>query len=269
MKSFKELRVELSEAGLEDTMARKFGGIPLSAVASQKKAVEREAELNKAALAPPKKPFVVGSTTIKTDGGLYNPGTVPILSPTKLATSSGSSSGSVKGIEAPVKISMSPPATTSSDAARTPVNAPATRQSARNERSPSSGIKRLSTAVGKPSKNIPVVDTAIKPISKGSKSSAPVPVIKKVSPQELVKPKIAAKVDKSIDVAQQTGVTARMGQSGRTQTFSNIARGASSAKSSSGMFQKAGTEYSAQKNLPPHGSAARDVELAKRGYKKF
>lgn len=142
-----------------------------------------------------------------------------------------------------------------------------------SQKSPSSGIKRLSTATGKPSKNIPVVDTAVKPISKGSKSSAPVPVIKKVSPQELTKPKIAAKVNKAgratPDVAQQTGVTARMGQSGRTQTFSNIARGASSDKSSSGMFQKAGTEYTTQKNLPPQGSAARDVELAKRGYKKF
>lgn len=265
MKSFKELRIELLESGLKDTMARKVGGIPLSVVASHGKAVEREAALNREANAPPKKPFVVGPDTKKVEGGLLNfPSEKKVdldkpretspsvtVSPTKLGTAP---------LAAPVK--------QSADAARTapvqkPVRTPVTKQQ------PSSGVKRLSTATGKPSKNIPVVDTAVKPVSKGSKSSAPVPVIKKVSPKELTKPKIAAKVDKSVDVAQQTGVTARMGQSGRTQTFSNIARGASSTKSSSGMFQKAGTEYSGQKNLPKQGSVARDVELAKRGFKKF
>lgn len=264
MKSFKELRAELLETGLEDIMAKKYGGIPVSAVASHRKAVEREAALNREANAPPKKPFVVGPDTKKGEGGLVN---VPAEKKIDLDKPRETSP---MATVSPTKLGTAPLATSankSSDAARTPVNAPVRPPVTRQQ--PSSGIKRLSTAVGKPSKAIPVVDTAVKPISKGSKSSAPVPVIKKVAPKELIKPKIAAKVDKATDVAQQTGVTARMGQSGATQTFSNLARGASYPKSSSGMFSKAGTSPTSQTNLPPQGSVARDVELAKRGYKKF
>lgn len=185
--------------------------------------------------------------------------TTATVSPTKLASPAASTSSGNSGVSAPIKMSMAPPVT-GGDAARN--------QAVRPKKFPAEvkPMRRLSTAdTSKPSRNIPVVDTKRKPIAKDTTATANNPVIRKVSPKELVKPRVAAKV--MPDVAQQTGVTSRMGKSGGTQTYSNIARGASYPKSSSGMFSKTGSAPSDTKTGLT--GAARDTELARRGFKKF
>lgn len=257
MKTFKEFRGELGEGKLRDVMATEIGGIPLSSVASRSKAVERDAELQRQAMAPPKKPFKVGPDTIKTDGGLVN------FPKSKSVDLDKPRETSPMATASPTKLATAPLAKPSGDAAReAPKKLPAAAKP----------LRRLSTAdTSKPSRAVPVVDTSRKPISKGSTATAPKPVINKVAPKELIKPRVAAKTQPKTatpkpvtDVAQQVGATARMGQGG---TFSNIARGASSGTSSSGMFSKAGTAPSDTKTGLT--GAARDVELAKRGFKKF
>ncbi len=249
MKTFKEFRGELGEAdATQRFMANKMMGIPLSGVASHKEALKRDVELQRQAMAPPKKPFKVGPDTIKTDGGLVNFPKSTSVDLDKPRETSPMARVSL------TKLATAPLAKPSDDAAR---EAPKKLPSAAKP------LRRLSTAdTSKPSRAVPVVDTSRKPISKGSTATAPKPVINKVAPKELIKPRVAAKTQP--DVAQQVGVTARAGSGG---TFSNIARGASSATSSSGMFSKAGTAPSDTKTGLT--GAARDVELAKRGFKKF
>lgn len=266
MKSFKQFREDL-----QSVMSKDVGGIPLSFVAKRKAGVHRQAELQRQSEQPPKKPFVIGPGTVKTKdgGGLVNFPTS--TSPTKLATPAEKPAASEpKPVTAPIKQAQGITPTVKKDGSIEKVKTLVNRETKAPK--PPSINRQISTIVGN-SKAASIRKSSAKP----AQNNEPVATLPPVN--------VTATKEKDPNVGGGF-VTAGVskGPKGELRTV-NVERGKSDTTAlphkNTGLdipLQKPSNVPSAPakswqqtstNKLPPQGSVARDVELAKQGFKKF
>lgn len=265
--------IELSENDLQKSMSTTIGSVPLSYIAKRKEGIKAAAELEKQSKAPPKKPFRMdepNTTITKTPGGLVkfpakSPDNTKSMSltgktfdPTKAALSSVFSASSPE----PTKKPIGPVGGTKSDS--TTSQKPVIAQKS---------VAKQASAAQKLMQKAPV---ASKPIQKA-------PLQKKSLPSTN-KPEADPNVGGGFVTA---GVSKGPGGNLRT---TNVSRGNVDATalphkntSLTQPLQKAkNVSYAKPKDwkqssplgttgqkLAPQGSAERDSQLSKMGYKKF
>jgi hypothetical protein len=273
------IRDELSEADLQKAMSGTIGSVPLSYIAKRKEGIAKQAELEKQSKAPPAKPFRMNepNTTIaKTPGGLVKFPTKPTDN-TKGMALTGKTFDPIKtALRGTVEPKTMPMVKTE----------PVSQKQVLSKSTPSKTVTRSATSTAaKP------IDTSAKSSPKPVTSKSTAPVIPKTKTAETPKPtKSIPKVARSAEKDPNIGrgfVTAGVskGPSGNLRTV-NLSRGKadttsmpSKISSTKEPLQKARNQsYSkasdwkspaSGQKLAPQGSAQRDSQLAKMGYKKF
>lgn len=264
MKTFKQFHEDL-----QSSMATKVGGVPLSAIASRKEGIKKSTELERQSKEPPKNPMKMddpGSSYTKTPGGV------------------------VKFPKQPTPIKLATPAPTSSEPATSPVTAPIKPfQGIKPELKKDGSVQPVSKAVKKEIKapKPPSVNRQVSTMVGNSKAAGIRRAAKPAQEPVTTMPTVNVTAQKEKDPNVGGGfVTAGVskGPKGELRT-ANVARG--TADTTALPNKKTGLDIPLQKpsnvasapakswqqtstkSLPPQGSAARDVELAKRGFKKF